>query len=187
MRRLGNLNFLVIFSILLLINGSTGLTCWRCSSDGSNSKFCGAAIDFSQITESNKRWNYVECDAKPSNNVENNENLIPKCRILLQLVNGVETYTRSCHWEHANAPSDSCKVQRYNPSYVKTIDCRTCVEDGCNDRLNIISEQKDNLSEAKNNNNNNNENSAPVSPSSAQLAVLSHLILFVSMVIIIGY
>lgn len=64
---------------------ASGLKCWRCSSDASNSKFCGASIDLSQITELQKRYNYAECDAKPPSNVQNSENLIPKCRVLLQL------------------------------------------------------------------------------------------------------
>lgn len=182
MRQLGNLKFLVIFSILFLINDSSGLRCWRCSSDATNSKFCGATLDLSQITDQQKKWNYVECDAKPPNTVENIENLIPKCRVLLQHVNDVETYTRSCYWEQENVPADSCKVQKYNPSFVKTIECNTCVEDGCNDRLITKSEPKDNTNE-------NNNNNVSDTKNSAVLAVLSHTILSVVLMLnmVIGY
>lgn len=113
-------------------------------------------------------------------------------------VNNVETYQRSCHWEEQNVPADTCKVQKFNPSFVKTIDCKTCVEDGCNDKLITVAELKVNATTeaaSKNISNNNdsndnhtnnnkiNENSTTNSPSSAKLAVLSHTILFVSMVI----
>jgi len=143
MRQLGNLNFLVIFSILFLINDTSGLRCWRCSSDASNSKFCGDTLDLSQITVQQKRWNYVECDVKPPNNVDNIENLIPKCRILLQHVNDVPTYTRSCYWEQENVPVNSCLNMKFNPSYVKTVACNTCTEDGCNDKLLSASTEED--------------------------------------------
>ncbi|XP_037038109.1 uncharacterized protein LOC119075691 [Bradysia coprophila] len=185
MRQLGNLTFLVIFSILFLINDSSGLKCWRCSSDATNIEFCGATLDLSKLTDQQKKRYYVDCDTKPPNtvaNIENVETLIPKCRVSLQHVNGKETYTRLCYWEQENVPSDSCKVQNYNPSYVKTIDCKTCVEDGCNDRLITNSEQKDNISE-------NNNNVVPDSKNSAVLAVLSHTVLFVVLMlsIVIGY
>ncbi|KAG4080676.1 hypothetical protein HA402_013206 [Bradysia odoriphaga] len=188
MRQLGNLNFLVIFSILFLINDSSGLKCWRCSSDSSNSQFCGATLDLSSITHQQKKWSYVDCDPKPPNtvkNITNLESLIPKCKVLLQEVNGKETYSRLCYWEQENVPSDSCKVQAYNPSFVKTIDCKTCVEDGCNDRLNAYSEPKVN-SEPKDNIS---EKIVPDSKSSAVLAVLSHTVLFVVLMLsmVIGY
>lgn len=70
---------------------ASGLTCWRCSSDASNSKFCGETLDLSEISVQQKRWNYVECDTKPPqgsvDKIEglNVDNLIPKCRVLLQM------------------------------------------------------------------------------------------------------
>lgn len=175
------------------------MRCWRCSSDATNSKFCGDTLDLSEITEQQKRWNYVECNAKPPNNADQIENLIPKCRILLQhgefnlfqlniiqwnyfvkfisLVNDVPTYTRSCYWEQANVPTDSCAIQKYNPSYVKTISCKTCIEDGCNDKLISVSEE-----EAKPNNHS-------VKPNNAATVFVSSITVFALFVlsIAIGY
>lgn len=180
---------------------ASGLRCWRCSSDATNSKFCGDTLDLSQITEQQKRWNYVECDVKPPQNAEKIENLIPKCRILLQLgelnrfsfniltyswnlqlfwlVNDVQTYTRSCYWEQENVPSNSCAIQKYNPSYVKTVACNTCVEDGCNDKL--ISTSVEVADNSKN-------MSADNPSNAAVLALLSHTVFAIFVLsMIIGY
>ncbi|KAJ6649510.1 hypothetical protein Bhyg_04746 [Pseudolycoriella hygida] len=114
---------------------ASGLRCWRCSSDATTSKFCGETLDLSEISEHQKRWSYVECDKKTPQYTGKNKNLIPKCRILLQNVDDVPTYTRSCFYEEEHVPSDSCANQKYEPSFVKTVSCYTCTEDGCNDKL----------------------------------------------------
>jgi len=136
MIKLINLNVILIFSILFL-NDTTALKCFRCSSDATNFKFCEDILDFSQMTEQQKLWNYVECDAAPPPHYpdENSGNLIAKCRIILQHVNDVPTYSRSCIWEPLNVPANSCAVQNVSLPYVKTISCNTCTADGCNDRL----------------------------------------------------
>ncbi len=71
--------------LLIKIITAYGLKCWRCSSDATNSKFCGDTLDLSQLTDQQKRWSYVECETKAPKDLETIENLIPKCRILLQL------------------------------------------------------------------------------------------------------
>lgn len=73
---------------IITASGLSKLRCWRCSSDASNAGFCGDTLNLTQISEQQKRWNYVECTEKPpqtAENIENIEKLIPKCRILLQL------------------------------------------------------------------------------------------------------
>lgn len=94
------------------------------------------------------------------------------------LVNDVKTYTRSCYWEQENVPSNSCAVQKYNPSYVKTLECNTCVEDGCNDKL--ISDSV--VADITNKSAENQKNSAPI------MAMLSHAVFVIFMLsIVIGY
>lgn len=63
---------------------ASGLRCWRCSSDASSSTFCGKTLELRELNDQQKRWSYVECSEKPPQNIENIENLIPKCKILLQ-------------------------------------------------------------------------------------------------------
>lgn len=48
-----------------------------------------------------------------------------------KIVNDKTVVTRSCYWEDANAPRDTCQSVG-TPSYIRTEFCETCTTDGCN-------------------------------------------------------
>lgn len=92
-------------------------------------------------------------------------------------MNDRATYTRSCYWEEENVPANSCAIQKFNPSYVKTVACNTCTEDGCNDKLIRDSEEEDNNNNIADNKNN-----------SATFALLSNIVFAIFVLsIMIGY
>lgn len=50
-----------------------------------------------------------------------------------------EVYIRGCTLESKNASMDQCLSAYSDTSYVKTIECKTCTSDGCNEMLDSAS------------------------------------------------
>lgn len=46
-------------------------------------------------------------------------------------VNDKVVVSRSCSWEDASAPADTC-LKANTPSYIRTEFCESCTHDGCN-------------------------------------------------------
>lgn len=86
----------------------------------------------------------------------------------------MKTFSRSCQWEQENV--NPCVIQK-NPSFVKTVACNSCVEDGCNDKLILVPAEEDNKNISADNPSN-----------SAVLALLSHTVFAILVLsIVIGY
>lgn len=126
--------------------------CWCCSSDESDSEFCGKVLDESKLTRYEKAVNLVTCSYPQ---YEKGRDLITKCMIQRtsseknylfdankEIVftfhystdSGNIVYSRSCVWEERDAKNDSC-LSLSTPYGHRMEACETCTEDRCNYQL----------------------------------------------------
>ncbi|KAG4076456.1 hypothetical protein HA402_005899 [Bradysia odoriphaga] len=132
---------LIVF-VAYLMQDTTALKCWKCASDASATKFCGRNLDTSNLTEEQKQANYVECknDHNFAQFNAKGEEVVHRCEVYKQIINNFEeVYIRGCTLEARNAPTDKCLSAYSDTSYVKTVECKTCFSDGCNEMLDSAS------------------------------------------------
>ncbi|XP_037036475.1 uncharacterized protein LOC119074449 [Bradysia coprophila] len=132
---------LIVFAVYLM-QDTTALKCWKCASDATATKFCGKNLDKSNLTENQIKDSYVEC--KNNHNSAQlkakGDEVVHRCEVYKQIINNFEeVYIRGCTLETKNAPTDKCLSAYSDTAYVKTVQCKTCFTDGCNEILDSAS------------------------------------------------